>query len=178
MQLFDFDVQNVGQPLAALDGIEDLDQLLLLFNRQHHVGADRVGQPADVVDLDRGEDLVGVQVLAQLDVLLELLRQTRGERVVAGEALIAERRQPKIGLPVSVFFVELQNAGPLDAFDKNLCVSVRQFERLNDVGNRSDLVDLVRLGIVDRGVVLCRQKDSLVASQARLRAPGPKIRGR
>ena len=148
-------------------GIEDLDQFLFLFDREHHVRANDVGQSAEVIDFDRGEHLVRVQVLAELDVLLELLRQARGEGVVAGEGLVAEWRKPKVGLPIAVFFVELQDAGALDALDENLGVSVGQFERLDDVGNRSDLVNLVGLGIIDGGVVLRRQKDAFVALQCR-----------
>ena len=80
-----------------------------------------------------------------------------------------ERRQPQRRLPVSVFFAELQNPCALDAFDKNLGVSVGEFERLNDVGDRSDLIDLGRLGIVDGGVVLRREENALVALERRFK---------
>ena len=112
--------------------------------------------------------MVRIQVLAQFDILFELRAQPRGERVVARETLIAERRQTEICSPISVFLVQLEDASPLDTFDQNLRVAVGQFEGLNDIGNCSDLINLVGLGIVDSRVVLGRKKDSLVAVQRRL----------
>ena len=74
MELLQFQVHDVGESLAALDGIEDLDQFLLLLDGEHEIGADDVGEPADVVHLDRRKNLFDIRVLAELQVLLELLR--------------------------------------------------------------------------------------------------------
>ena len=59
----------------------------------------------------------------------------------------------------------MKNPGALDAFDQNLGIAIGKLEGLDDVGDRSNLVDLRWLGIVDRGVVLRRQENPLVAFQ-------------
>ena len=165
VKFFDFNIEYVGQALAAFDGIENLDQLLLFFNRQHHMGADRVCEPPDVVDFDGRQGLIGVQVLAELHILFELPAQSSRQRVVAREVLIAERREAQIGFPEAFFLIQLQNARALDAFDENLGVSIGQLERLNDVRNRSNLINLIGFGIINRRVVLRGEEDPLVASK-------------
>ena len=134
------------------------------------MGANGVGQPADIVDLDGGEDLVGIQVLAQLDVLLELLAQTRGKRVIAGKALVAEWGQPEIRLPISIFFRQLQNTSPLDPLDQHLGIAVWQLEGLNDIRDRPDLIDFIGFRVIDGSVVLGGEEDPLVAFGARIPA--------
>ena len=80
MELFDFDVQHFRQPLAALDRVEDLDQLLLFFDGDRQVGANDVGDSSKVVDPNGCQQLVPVQVLIELDVLLKLLRDPLARR--------------------------------------------------------------------------------------------------
>src|SRR5262245_38473615 len=105
MKFLDFDVQDISQTFASLDWIKDFNQLLLFFNREYEVGADRIRKPANVVDFDRGQCLIGIQVLTQFYVLFKLLSQSRCKRVIAGEALTSKRREPEIGFPESFFLV-------------------------------------------------------------------------
>ena len=60
----DLDIKKIGKALTPLNGIEDLNQFLLLLDRQHHVGTNGVGQASDIVDFDRGQHLICVQILA------------------------------------------------------------------------------------------------------------------
>ena len=69
------------------------------------------------------------------------------------------------GLHVAIGIGDLQDLAALDAFHQNFDVTVRQLQALHDVDDGADLVDLVRLGFVDAGVVLGGQKDLLVGGQ-------------
>ena len=94
--------------------------------------ADCVGQPSDIVELDGGQDVLGVHILTELDILLKLLGQPGCECVISGEALIAEGRKTQIRLPIPILFGKLKDAGPLDTLDKNFGVPVGQLQRLHD----------------------------------------------
>ena len=49
VQLFNLDVQHVGDAVQPVCRVEDLQQLLLLLDRQLQVGGNRVAQPPNVV---------------------------------------------------------------------------------------------------------------------------------
>ena len=67
------------------------------------MGANRVGQSSDIVDFDRSQRLIGIKVLAQFDILLELRTETARHSVVAAETLVSERRKTEIRLPKTLF---------------------------------------------------------------------------
>ena len=71
VQLFNLDVEHVGDARQALGGIEDVQQLLLLFNRELQVGGDGVGELRRLVHAHGGDHGLVVQRLLQLHVLLE-----------------------------------------------------------------------------------------------------------
>ena len=81
VELFDLDVQHLGDARQPVDGIENLEQFLLLFERELQIRAHRVGQLARIVAADRRHHRVVVDVLADLDVLLEQAGDARGQRV-------------------------------------------------------------------------------------------------
>ena len=58
-----------------------------------------------------------------------------------------------------------KNLAALNAFDQHFDVAVGQLQALHDVDDGADLVDFVRLGLVDAGVMLGGQKDLLVRGQ-------------
>ena len=92
LKLLDFYIEQIRESLTSLDGVEYLDQFLLFFYRQREVGTYRVAQTADVIHPDRSQNLLVIDVLAQLDVLLEKLANPGNEVVVSGESLVSERR--------------------------------------------------------------------------------------
>ncbi len=71
VELFDLDVEHVADAVQPLGGIEDLQQLLLLFDGELQVGRDGVGELRRIVVADGGDHGLVVQRLAELHVLLE-----------------------------------------------------------------------------------------------------------
>ncbi len=71
VQLFDFDVEHIGDAAQALGRIEDLQQFLLFFDRELQVGRDGVGELGRIFHAHGGDHGLVVQRLAELDVLLE-----------------------------------------------------------------------------------------------------------
>ena len=65
----------------------------------------------------------------------------------------------------ALVFLPLDGAGALDALDQHLDVAVGQLQRLDDVRDAAHRVDVRRLRIVDRGVVLRGEEDLLVGRQ-------------
>ncbi len=165
VQLFDLDVKQFGDSCQPLDGIEDFQQLLLLFDGELQIGADRVRQLPRIVHPDRRDHGLVVQVLAELDVLFEKRGDARNQRF---------QLRPRVHLVVRYFHHRPEKAfvvgdrddlAPLDAFHQDLNVPVRQAQALHDVDDRPDAVDLLRPRLVCRGVVLRGQEDPFVPSQ-------------
>ena len=65
----------------------------------------------------------------------------------------------------ALVFLPLDGAGALDALDEHLDVAVRQLQRLDDVRHAAHRVDVGRLRIVGRRVVLRGQEDLLVGRE-------------
>ena len=165
VQLFDFDVEHVGDAGQALGGIENLQQFLLLFNRKLQVGGDDVGQLGRIFHAHGRNHGLVVQGLAELHVLLEegsdALHAGFERRVgfggVAGDA--------NRGLHEAFGVDDLQDFAALNAFDQNFDIAVGQLQALHDVDDRADLVDFVGFGFIDGGVVLGGQENFLVRRQ-------------
>ena len=81
VQLLDFDVEHLRDARQAVDGIEDFEQFLLLFDGELQIRADGIGQLARIVAANRRDHGVVVYVLADLDVLLEQVGDARGQRI-------------------------------------------------------------------------------------------------
>ena len=71
VELFDLDVEHVGDAGQARGGIEDGQQFLLLFDAELQIGGDGVGELGRLVHAHGGDDGLVVERLLQLDVLLE-----------------------------------------------------------------------------------------------------------
>ncbi len=118
-----------------------------------------------IVDADRGDHRVVMQVVRQLDVLLEQ-RHDAAHRLldVAGGVLLALQHLDDDAVEALVF-LPLDDAGALDAFDQHLDVAVRQLEALHHVGDAAHREDVLGLRIVGGRVVLRRQEDPLVLTE-------------
>ena len=171
LQLVDFDFQDAGDAVQALDRRDDLEQVLLLVHAHHQVRGDGVGQLARVVDADRGHHGVVLEVVGQLDVLLEQRHHAAHRRfdVAAGFPLPLQHLDDDA--VEALVFLPLHGAGAVDAFDQHLDVAVRQPQALHHVGHAAHGVDVVGARIVHRGVVLGRQEDALVLRQGVLERP-------
>ena len=71
VELLDFDLEDIGDAIQTLGRIKDLKQLLLLFDRELHVGGDHIGQLGRIFHADGGDHGLIVQRLAKLYVLLK-----------------------------------------------------------------------------------------------------------
>ena len=163
VELFDLDIEHVGDARQARGGIEDAEQFLLLLDAELQVGGDGVGELGGLVHAHGGDDGLVVERLLQLDVLLE-------EGGDALHELLDGRRHFELGLAgahrgdkEAVAVVDLDGLGALHAFDQNLDIAVGHLDALHDVADGADLVDFLGLGLVDGGVVLGGEKDLAVA---------------
>ena len=80
--------------------------------------------------------------------------------------LDARVQKPDGGAEKTFFGSDRQSAGAFDAFNQNLDVAVRKLDALHDIGERSYGVNLFRLGVVHRGIVLGGQEDLLVPGES------------
>ena len=71
VELFNFDVEHVGDARQPRRRIEDAQQFLLLLNADLQIGGDGVGELRRLVHAHGGDDGLVVQRLLQLDVLLK-----------------------------------------------------------------------------------------------------------
>src|SRR5882724_6134273 len=165
VELFDFDVEHVGNARQAFAGVKDFQQLLLFFNRKLQVSGDGVGEFCRVFHANGRDHRLVVQGLAELDVLLEEGSDSLHGSFERGRSFNGRARQADGGLEEAFGFGDLEDAATFDAFHENLDVAVRQFEALHDVDDGSDFVDFVGLGLVNAGVVLSGQEDLLVAGE-------------
>ena len=171
VQLFNLNVQHVGDARQPRRRIENAQQLLLLLDAQLQVGGNGVAQLGRFVHAHRGDDGLVVQRLLQLDVLLK-------ERGHALHQLLDRRGHLKVG-PAgthgghkkTVAVVHLGGLGALHALHQDLDISVGHFYALHDIADGPDLVDLLGLGLVDRGVVLRGEKDLAVAGERFFKSP-------
>ena len=118
-----------------------------------------------IVDADRGDHRVVVQVVRELHVLLEQRHDAAHRRFdVAGGFLLLRQHLDDDAVEALVF-LPLDGAGAIDAFDQHLDVAVGQLQALDDVGDAAHRVDVVRPRVVDRRVVLRGEEDPLVLQQ-------------
>ena len=171
VQLFDFDVEDIGDAGEAFGGIEDFQQFLLLLNGELQVGGDDVCEFGRIFHAHGRNHGLVVERLAQLDILFE----EGGHALHAGfkrrVSLAAIAGDAHRGLHEALGVDHLQNLAALHAFNQDLDVAVGQFEALHDVNDGADLVDLIGLRFVDGGVVLGSEENLLVGRQRLFQGP-------
>jgi hypothetical protein len=124
-----------------------------------------VGQLAGVVHPHGGDHGVVVQVVRQLHVLLEERHHAaHGALDVAGGLALLRDHLDDDTVEAAVL-LPLDGARPVDPLDEHLDVSVGQLQALHDVRHAAHRVDVLRRGVVGRGVVLRRQEDALVLGE-------------
>src|SRR5437867_1405986 len=119
-----------------------------------------------MVDAHCRDDGFIIDRLAQLHILLK----KRGDPLHSGFdlriCLGGVPGYPDRDLHVTFILTDLKNLAALYAFDQNLYVSVWKLKTLDNVNDCPDLINLVRLGLIDTGVMLSSEKDLLVAGQS------------
>ncbi len=164
-ELLDLDIQHFGHAGQPVDGIEDFEQFLLLFDGELQIRAHGIGELAGIVAADGRDDGVVVYVLADLGVLLKQIGDARGQRIQLRALLDFKLESFDGGFEVALVFGHRKNFAALDAFDQHLDVAVGLLQALHDVGDCSDGKDFVGAGLVHACVMLRRQKNLFVAGQ-------------
>ncbi len=168
VELFDFNVENVGKAGQARRGVEDGEQLLLFFDADLQVGGDRVRKLGRLVHAHAGDDGLVIEGLLQLDVVLKESGDALHELLGGGRHLEVVLAGAHGGDEEAVAVGDFNGLGALDALDKDLDVAVGHFDALHDVADGADLVDVLGLGLVDGGVMLGGEKDLAVATEGLL----------
>ena len=123
------------------------------------MGGDGVGQTAGVVDAaDRGQDL-GRDLLVELDVLVELLRDGAAQGLDLALGLGLGRHRRDVADEVLAVVGHRVGGGALHAFDEDLHGAVGELEHLQDRRDAADLEHVVGLGLVLAGRLLGDQHD-------------------
>ncbi len=168
MELVDLGLEDAGDAVQPLDGGDDLEQVLLLVHADEQVRGNRVGELAGVVDADRGNHRVVVQVVRELDVLLEQRHDPAHRALGVDPGFLVLGDHLDDDAVEALVFLPLDRAGALDALDQHFDVAVGQLQALHDVGHAAHREDVSRLRIVDRRVVLGGEKDPLVLDEGML----------
>ena len=146
-------------------GRDDLEEILLFLDTDLQVRGDGVRQPRRVVDPDGGDHRVVLEVVRELDVLLEQRDDPAHHRLGVGRRLDLLRDHLHRDAVEALVFLPLDGAGAFDALDEHLDVAVGQLQRLDDARDTAHRVDVGRLRVVDRRVVLRREENLLVGRQ-------------
>ena len=150
--------------LQPLDHIGGLQELLTVDDLDREVRGDAVGQLARVGDLrQRGQGL-GLHLLVQFDVILELI--DHGARQGLGLVFrpAGFRHVGDLGLIEFGLFGVAQDGGAPQALDQHLDGAIRQLQQLQHGGDDADLIDGVGGGIVLVFLLLGDEQDRLVAA--------------
>ncbi|MNZ33443.1 hypothetical protein D3C78_507890 [compost metagenome] len=162
LQQVDFGIQQRQDVLDALGKLGQLEDFLLLFDLQRHVGGHGVHQAARFVDaVQRGQHL-GRHLLAQLDILFELAEQAANEYFGFALAGIALVYQADFGTAVAIHFAEALDGATLLALDQHFHGAVRQFQQLQDGGNGAHAIQGIFARVVIGRIPLGNQKNLLV----------------
>ncbi len=151
--------------------IEDLEELLLLFDGELQVCGDRIGQLRGLVRANAGGHGLVVQRLLQLHVLLK-------QRVNPLHQLLDLRGQLQLRLAgahgrdkEAVDVVHLDRSRALHTLNQHLDIAVRHLDALDDIADGAGRVDIVGVRLVDGGVMLRRQEDLPVAGERLFESP-------
>jgi hypothetical protein len=138
------------------------EDLLLRVELERHVGCDRVGEPSRLLDTgERSQDL-GRDLAIQLDVLLELRDDRAHEHVHLALVVLLRVAEAAHLRGEEVARVQRLDDRALGALYEHLDGAVGQLEQLQDRRDRADVVQVLRRGIIDVGLLLREQQDLLV----------------
>ena len=165
LELVDLSFEDGDDARQPLDRRDDFEEILLFFDAHLQVRRNGVRQPRRVVDPHGGDHRVVLEVVRELDVLLEERDHAAHHGLGVGRRLDLLRDHLDGDAVEALVFLPLHRAGALDALDEHLDVPVRQLQRLDDARHTAHRVDVGRLRIVDRGIVLRGEEDLLVGRQ-------------
>jgi hypothetical protein len=154
--------------LQTLEGVEDLQQSLLLGSRHHQVGRQLIGELVGIVHLYGRDQSFKRQMVRHLGVGLEHTQNL----VYVNLDVLVDRKVDVVGLDLGVNgpidFLEVDKPSPFHALDHHLDVAVRQLEALDDARHHTNLVHVLARRFVDLWIFLCHQKDKLLGDSEAL----------
>ncbi len=165
VQFFQLNVQNVPDAVQPLQGIHCFQQILLFIYGKLQVGGDRVREPRRIIYARGGDHGVVIQALGKLDELFVEAGHLFDDLLDLRRILHARPKQPHRRAEESFFRGDGQRPRAFHAFHQDFDIAIRQLDALHDVSERSDGVNLFRLGVVDRSVVLRGKENFLIAGQ-------------
>jgi hypothetical protein len=165
VELFNFDVEHVGDTGEARGRVEDGEQFLLFLDAELEIGGDGIGKLGGLVHLHCGNDGLVVERLLQLDVVLKKRGDALHELLDCRAHLEFALAGAHGGDEEAVAVGDFNGLGALHALDQDLDVAVGHFDALHDVADGADLVNVLGLGLVDGGVVLGGEENLAVAGQ-------------
>ena len=157
--------------LQPLGGVERLKQFLFLVQCNAQMAADQIGQTGRLARLgDRRDDLFG-DVLAHLDVALELFGNGTGQRGAGVRIALDFSQGLATGLEILIIRHEAGDLHALAALDQHLDGAIGKFEQLQHIGQHAGQEDAVGCGFVHRRILLCRQQDRAILFHHGLQRP-------
>ena len=126
------------------------------------MGSNGIRELSVIFNLIEGDQNLRRYLLVEFDILFELLYGRRRQRLHIPVCLVFFQ-QLRFGLEKVLILRVSQNSGPLTSLDKHLYGPVRQLQQLKDGADRTDRVNVFGHGVILDSILLCHQKDLLVA---------------
>ena len=151
----------------ALQPLLDADRgqhFLLFRNLDGKMRGDGIGQFRIIVDLTSRTNDFRRYLLVELYVVFKL--RHHGTRQCLDLDRIFVRLRQQIGgcFIIRIVRGEFGNMRTVLSFNQDLDRAIRQFQQLQDIGDRTDIVDVVCRRIVVAGIHLCCKQDLLVGA--------------
>ena len=148
--------------LQPFTRVVNFENRLFLLDLHRQVSGDGIREPRRVIDAGKRGQNFGWSLLVELDVLLEVSEQGPGQRFnlapVLGSRVEHRDTRAQVGFP----FFEFVDPRPLATFHQDLDSTVREFQELQNGGDRPDSVDFLDGRIVLARVDLRDEQDPLV----------------
>ena len=165
VEFLDLAFQNFGYAVQTIQNVEIFEEFLFFLHRNLQIGRDRIGELGRILHPSGGNHGVVIQALRKLHILFKKSIDAP-HRLIDLRRRFDTQRKKFQGCAVETLFTgELHDLGALDAFHQHANIAVGKLDALHNVCERSDCKDLLRLGIIDRSIVLCGQENLLFSCQ-------------
>ena len=146
------------------------EQLLFLRQLQGQVGDDRVDEPAGILDAGNRGHHFRRNLLAQLQILIELRQQRAHEQLRFLFRHLFGRENSAFGPVVVAFEQHFRQARALQTLNEQLDRTVRQPHQLENRGYRAHFEQVFHAGIVFRRIPLRNKQNLLVVGHRHFEA--------
>ena len=151
--------------MEPLDRIENVEEHLLLFNRQLQIGRDGVGEFSGLLHANGSGDGFQIERLLQLDVLLKQAGDPLHDLFDDLGHFGFDGADAESGDEEAICVHDFRGLGAFNPFDEHLDVAVGHFYALDDVADGAGGEDVLLRRLVLSGIVLGCQKDFAIAGK-------------